>query len=443
MPRVSFYTLGCKLNYAETTTLQRNFEERDYEVVPFGESSDVLVVNTCTVTSEAERKARQTIRRAIREQPEAYVIVTGCYAQMRPEDLAAIDGVDAVLGAQEKFQLFDRIKALDEGKEDATQVSVSCIDEANTFGPAYSTGERTRAFLKIQDGCDYSCSFCTIPMARGASRSQAVTATLEQARRLAEEGYKEVVLSGVNIGLYGDDRDGEASLLDLLMALDDVDGLERLRISSIEPNLLTDEIIHFVAESRHFQPHFHIPLQSGDDDVLGKMRRRYVRQDYADRVHLIRRLMPDAAIGVDVIVGFPAEDDAKFENTYRFVNELPVSYLHVFTYSERPGTIAVDAPGKVGGRGPDGNVRSERNRRLRMLSQKKSRAHAAAHIGTERPVLWESPQQSGRMYGYTDNYIRLEREADPARENVIERVRLHALTDRDTVAAEAPAPVAA
>ena len=462
MPRVSFYTLGCKLNYAETTTLQRNFEERDYEVVPFGEASDVLVVNTCTVTSEAERKARQTIRRAIREQPEAYVIVTGCYAQMRPDDLAAIDGVDAVLGAQEKFQLFERIEALDGGassnngavatttgtsaafaKEEATQVSVSCIDEANTFGPAFSTGERTRAFLKVQDGCDYSCSFCTIPMARGASRSQPVTATLQQARRLAEEGYKEVVLSGVNIGLYGDDRDGDASLLDLLMALDDVDGLERLRISSIEPNLLTDDIIHFVAESPRFQPHFHIPLQSGDDDVLGRMRRRYVRQDYADRVHLIRRLMPDAAIGVDVIVGFPAEDDAKFENTYRFVNELPVSYLHVFTYSERPGTVAVDAPEKVGGRAPDGNVRSERNRRLRMLSQKKSRAHAAAHIGTERPVLWESPQQSGRMYGYTDNYIRLEREADPARENLIEHVRLAALTERDTVAAGAPAPVAA
>lgn len=430
MPRVAFYTLGCKLNYSETMTLQRAFEDRTFDVVEFGEPSDVLVVNTCTVTSEAERKARQTVRRALRENPETFVVVTGCYAQLRPEEIAEIDGVDAVLGAQEKFKLFQLIDTFTKAEE--TQVSVSCIDEGADFGAAFSTGDRTRAFLKVQDGCDYTCSFCTIPLARGASRSQSVEETVAQARQIASEGFKEIVISGVNIGLYG--RDNDSDLLTLLRALDEVEGIDRYRISSIEPNLLTDEIIDFVASSRAFLPHFHLPLQSGDDYVLGKMRRRYRRDVYAERVARIREKMPHAAIGVDVIVGFPAETDERFETSYRFINELPVSYLHVFTYSERPDTTVVDRPDRVDGTDPvPKQVRSERNKKLRILSKKKEHAHYEAHLGTERSVLWETPKENGRQYGYTGNYIRVERPADPERENVIEKVTLDGLTERGTV----------
>lgn len=432
MSRVSFYTLGCKLNYAETTTLQRDFEERSFDVVPFGEPADVTVVNTCTVTNTAERKARKIIRRALRNNPDTFVIVTGCYAQLRPEEIAAIDGVDVVLGAQEKFRLFSLVDEFT--KREKTQVDVSCIDEADTFGPAYSSGERTRAFLKVQDGCDYSCAFCTIPKARGKSRSQPIAATVAQAREIVARGYKEIVLSGVNIGLYGQDHG--ASFLDLIRALDEVEGVERYRISSIEPNLLTDEIIDFVAASERFQPHFHIPLQSGDDYVLGKMRRRYQRDVYADRVTRIKERMPEAGIGVDVIVGFPAEDEEHFANSYRFINELPVTYLHAFTYSERPGTAAVERPERMGGERVPKPERKRRNKMLRVLSKKKEHAFYEAHLGSTRPVLWESPQENGRMYGYTDNYIRVEREADPTRENTIERVHLAELTDSGTVCAE-------
>lgn len=432
MTRVSFYTLGCKLNYAETRSIQRGFEARDVEIVPFGTPADVTVINTCTVTNTAEAKARKMIRRALRDQPETFVVVTGCYAQLRPEEIAAIEGVDAVLGAQEKFQLFDLIDEFT--KQEQTQVDVSCVDAANTFGPAFSSGERTRAFLKIQDGCDYSCSFCTIPMARGPSRSQSIAATVAQARQLATEGYTEIVLTGVNIGLFGQDHD--ASFFELIQALDRVDGVERYRISSIEPNLLTEEIIAFVAKSETFQPHFHLPLQSGDDDVLGMMRRRYQRDVYADRVATIRDYLPDAGIGCDVIVGFPAEDETRFENSYRFINKLPVTYLHVFTYSERPGTAAVEQPERVGGPAPPKPERSRRNKMLRMLSKKKEHAFAAKHEGTVRDVLWETPQDNGFMYGYTDNYIRVRRAADPQREGVIEPVRLGPLNDDGTVQAE-------
>ncbi len=433
MPRVSFYTLGCKLNYAETSTIERDFQDRRFEVVPFGTAADVTVVNTCSVTAEADRKCRQVIRRALRANPEAFVIVTGCYAQLQPGEVAGIEGVDAVLGASEKFQLFRLIDSFT--KTEQTQVAVSCVDEATTFGPAYSTGERTRAFLKVQDGCDYACAFCTIPRARGRSRSQPVEETVAQARRIAAEGYREIVLSGVNIGLYGQEHG--TSLLELLRALDDVEGVARYRISSIEPNLLTDDILRFVAGSQRFMPHFHVPLQSGDDEVLGKMRRRYRREVYADRVATIRALMPHASIGVDVIVGFPAETAAHFENTYRFLSELPVSYLHVFTYSERPNTVAVDRVERVG-RPVSKEERSRRNRMLRILSQKKEHAFYSEHLGSVRPVLWEGAEHEGRMYGYTDNYVRTERPFDPAAEGTIENVRLDALTEDGAVRAADP-----
>ena len=437
MPRVAFHTLGCKLNFAETNTVQRTFEERAFTVVPFGEAADVAVVNTCTVTAEADRKCRQMIRRALRANPDAFVVVTGCYAQLRPEDLAAIEGVDVVLGAHEKFRLFDLIDSFE--KCEQTQVAVSCIDEVTEFGPAFSSNERTRAFLKVQDGCDYTCAFCTIPLARGKSRSAPLDQILAQARTLAAKGFKEIVLSGVNIGLYGQgahDAVRETSLLDLLRALETVDGIERYRISSIEPNLLTDEIIDFVAESEVFQPHFHIPLQSGDDAVLGTMRRRYRRHVYADRVAHILHRMPDACIGVDVIVGFPTETAERFENTYCFLHELPVTYLHAFTYSERPNTVAVDQLDQMGGVPVPKPERSRRNRMLRILSQKKQHAFYQLHLGDTRPVLWESTEHDGVMYGFTDNYIKMQRPYDEARVGTIEAVRLGSMADDGTVLAE-------
>ena len=437
MPRVAFHTLGCKLNFAETSSLQRAFEEQAYEVVPFGEAADVAVVNTCTVTAEADRKCRQVIRRALRANPETCIVITGCYAQLQPETLAAIDGVDVVLGAHEKFHLFQLVEAFE--KREQTQISVSCIDDVRAFDPAFSSNERTRAFLKVQDGCDYTCAFCTIPLARGKSRSAPLDQILAQAREIAERGFKEIVLTGVNIGLYGQgshDHASDTSLLDLLHALETVDGIERYRISSIEPNLLTDAIIDFVVSSSTFQPHFHIPLQSGDDEVLGTMRRRYRRARYADRVERITRLMPDACIGVDVIVGFPTETETHFENTYRFLSDLPVAYLHAFTYSERPNTAAVDHLEKIGGVPVPGPERSRRNRMLRVLSQKKQHAFYSRHLGTARPVLWENAEKNGAMYGFTDNYIKVQHPYDEARVGTIEAVRLGAFAEDGTMKAE-------
>jgi threonylcarbamoyladenosine tRNA methylthiotransferase MtaB len=432
MPRVSFYTLGCKLNFAETSTLSRDFERNTFEVVDFGHPADVTVINTCSVTSEADRQCRQTIRRALKANPDAFIIVTGCYAQLQPEKIAQIPGVDVVLGAQEKFRLFDLIAAFEKGDE--TQISVSCIDDVTEYGPAFSSGDRTRAFLKVQDGCDYSCSFCTIPFARGRSRSQRLKQTVAQAREVAALGYKEIVLSGVNIGLYGQEH-GE-SLLDLVQTLDEVEGVERIRISSVEPNLLTDEIISFVASSSRFQPHFHIPLQSGDDYVLGKMRRRYKRDLYGDRVATIKSMMPHACIGVDVILGFPAEDEARFENTYTFLSKLPISYLHVFTYSERPDTMAVERLESMGGTTIPKQERSRRNRMLRILSEKKRHAHYAAHQGDVRPVLWEGSAHEGFMHGYTDNYIKVQRPYDAGFEGRIEDVRLGAFAENGALVAK-------
>lgn len=429
MSRVSFYTLGCKLNFAETNTLERQFADRDFAVVPFGDTAEVTVINTCSVTNEADRKCRNIIRRALRANPDAFVIVTGCYAQLQPQEIAEIDGVDVVLGANEKFQLFQMVEEFT--KRERTHVSVSCIDETTDFGPAYSSTDRTRAFLKVQDGCDYTCAFCTIPLARGRSRSQPLEASLEQARRIAADGFKEVVLTGVNIGLYGEDYG--TSLLQLVRELDGVDGIQRFRISSIEPNLLTDDLIDFVGSSAKFQPHFHIPLQSGDDYVLGKMRRRYKRDVYAGRVHRIKQLMPDACIGVDVIVGFPAEDEDRFLNSYGFINDLPISYLHAFTYSERPDTAAVENPNRMGGEHVPKPERSRRNKMLRILSKKKVEAFYRSHLGNTRPVLWEGSDRDGLMLGYTDNYIRVEAPFDASKDGVVEPVYLEEMTSSGTV----------
>ena len=422
---VSFHTLGCKLNFAETGTIAKQFKSNDFNVVSFGTPSDVVVLNTCTVTEEADRKCRQAIRKALKANQDACVIVTGCFAQLRPEQIASIPGVDVVLGANEKFDVFRYIEAF--AKKEKTQIDVSCIDDVTVFGAAFSASERTRAFLKVQDGCDYSCSFCTIPMARGRSRSAQIPDLVRQANEIAERGYKEIVLSGVNIGLFGQEMGG--SLLPLLRELDGIDGIERIRISSCEPNLLTDEIIDFVGESRAFMPHFHLPLQSGDDYVLGKMRRRYRVSDYLARLDRIYSVLPDAAVGADVIVGFAAESDDHFESSYRFIETLPVSYLHVFTYSERPETVAVEKPLLMGGHVVDKRIRSERNRRLRVLSEKKKGAFYTRFVGQTRPVLWESAEKDNRMSGFTDNHIRVERPFDEALSGIIEPLLLGRMND--------------
>ncbi len=422
MPRVAFHTLGCKLNMAETSSLQRAFEEHAFEVVPFGDSADVAVVNTCSVTAEADRKCRQVIRRALRANPSACVVVTGCYAQLQPEAVSSIEGVDVILGTHEKARLFEFIDTFE--KRERTQVHVSCIDDRDAFAPAHLATDRTRAFLKVQDGCDYSCSFCTIPLARGKSRSGSPELLLSQARELAARGVREVVLTGVNLGLYGQDLESKSSLLDLLRAFSCIDGIERWRISSIEPNLLTDALIDFVAESRAFVPHFHVPLQSGDDAVLGAMRRRYRRRRWADRARRIIEYMPDACIGADVIVGFPAETKEHFENTVAFLSDLPIAYLHVFTYSERPNTAAVNSPHRMGGHPVPRAVRAFRNRRLRCLSDKKRQAFYERYLGQERPVLWERPKRQDALSGFTDNYIRVRRPFDEARIGSVETVRL-------------------
>lgn len=429
MATVSFHTLGCKLNFAETGAISKQFQEHAYDVVPFGSPADVVVLNTCTVTEEADRKCRQAIRKSLRANSETFVIVTGCFAQLRPEQIAAIDGVDLVLGANEKFSVMNYIDALT--KKEETQISVSCIDDVSVYGAAYSASERTRAFLKVQDGCDYICSFCTIPRARGKSRSDTIQNVIRQAKSIAEAGYREIVLSGVNIGLFGQER-GE-SLLDLVKALDQISGIDRFRISSCEPNLLTDEIIDFVAGSRAFMPHFHLPLQSGDDEVLGKMRRRYRSDLYVNRVRRIKEVMPEAAIGVDVIVGFPTETDERFENTVSFLTDLPVSYLHVFTYSERPETTAVDQLDKMGGGVVPKQVRSTRNRRLRILSEKKRAAFYRAYLGSERPVLWEDVNRDGMMSGFTDNHVRVEAPYDADRVGQIDSVSLDVLSGTGNV----------
>jgi threonylcarbamoyladenosine tRNA methylthiotransferase MtaB len=396
--KIAFHTLGCKLNFAETATIARQFDDAGFARVGFNENPDIFVINTCSVTDNADRKCRNAVQRALRVNPKAFVAIIGCYAQLKPENIAAIPGVSVVLGANEKFQLLDRFSEFEEGQE--AKVYATEIKTVKEFVPSHSTTDRTRSFLKVQDGCNYFCAFCTIPLARGRSRSGSVSSILSAANEIVKEGSREIVLTGVNIGDFNTDT-GE-DFYSLIQELDSVEGVDRFRISSIEPNLLNDDIIRFVANSNTFMPHFHIPLQSGSDVILKAMRRRYLTDLYSNRVHHIKELMPDACIGVDVIVGFPGESDEDFETTYQFLNELPVSYLHVFTYSERNNTTAIRIKETV----PQ-SVRQERSKRLRILSEKLRRSFYQSQVGREHLVLFEAKEEDGMISGFTENYVRV------------------------------------
>ena len=396
--RVAFHTLGCKLNFSETATISRDFIRHGFEKVDYRDEADIYVLNTCSVTENADKKARKLIRQAKRRNPNSSIAVIGCYAQLKPETIAGIDGVDLVLGAEEKFNLLNHLDTLD--LNNGTRVIKSDINHVHTFTSSYSSGERTRSFLKVQDGCDYTCSFCTIPFARGESRSDTIVNTMKVAREVAQTDAREIVLTGVNIGDFG--KGTTETFFDLIQELDQLEGIDRIRISSIEPNLLTDEIIEFCAASQKFMPHFHVPLQSGSDKILGAMRRRYKRTLYENCVAKIKQCIPDACIGVDVIVGFPGETDDDFLDTYNFLNELDISYLHVFTYSERPNTDALEI-GAVVSKGD----RAHRSKMLHILSDKKRRFFHEQFIGQERPVLFESVK-NGKIMGHTDNYIQVQ-----------------------------------
>lgn len=401
---VAFHTLGCKLNFSETSTLSRQMEAEGFAKKEFDDLADVYVINTCSVTDNADKECRQIVRRIQRKSPESLVVITGCYAQLKPKEIASIPGVDLVLGAAEKFNMASHIRELAKG--DSARISSCDIDEVSGFNASYSMNDRTRTFLKVQDGCDYTCSFCTIPMARGKSRSDSISNVVRNAEELAASGVKEIVLTGVNLGDFGKGPDGnlkyEENFYLLAQALDKVEGIERFRISSIEPNLLSEDIIRLVSESKKFMPHFHIPLQSGSNTILGAMRRRYRRELYSERVAMIKSLMPHCAIGVDVIVGFPGESEAAFKETYDFLHDLDVSYLHVFTYSERDHTKALEIKPVV-----PVSVRHERNKILRNLSYMKMQYFTAQHHGQTRKVLFEDHMKNGMMEGYTDNYIRI------------------------------------
>ena len=428
--KVAFYTLGCKLNFSETSTIARDFQNEGFERVDFEETADIYVINTCSVTDNADKQFKQIVKKAMKLNDKAFVAAVGCYAQLKPEELAAVDGVDLVLGATEKFKITDYITDL--SKNDRGEVHSCEIEEADFYVGSYSIGDRTRAFLKVQDGCDYKCTYCTIPLARGISRSDALESVLKNAQEISEQGIKEIVLTGVNIGDYGKGEFGnkkhEHTFLDLVKALDEVGGIERLRISSIEPNLLKNETINFVANSRTFVPHFHIPLQSGSNEILKKMKRRYLREVYTDRVANIRRVMPHACIGVDVIVGFPGESDEHFLETYHFLNELDISYLHVFTYSERDNTEAAEMDGVV-----PANVRSKRSKMLRGLSVKKRRAFYESQIGSNRTVLFESENKEGYIHGFTENYVKIKTPWDSALVNTLQNVQLTRIDEDGSV----------
>ncbi|WP_315014518.1 tRNA (N(6)-L-threonylcarbamoyladenosine(37)-C(2))-methylthiotransferase MtaB [Capnocytophaga leadbetteri] len=421
MKKVAFYTLGCKLNFAETSTIARSFEEEGYIRVDFDDPADIYVINTCSVTENADKQFKQIVRKALKTNPKAFLAAVGCYAQLKPEELASVDGVDLVLGAKEKFNITQYIDDLTKNNEGVVH---SCeIAETDFYVGSYSIGDRTRAFLKVQDGCDYKCTYCTIPMARGISRSDTIENILSNAKKISDKGIKEIVLTGVNIGDYGKGEFGnkkhEHTFLELVQALDKVEGIERLRISSIEPNLIKDETIDFIAQSNSFVPHFHIPLQSGSNEILKKMKRRYLRELYVSRVAKIREVMPDACIGVDVIVGFPGETDELFLETYYFLNDLDISYLHVFTYSERDNTEAVLMDGVV----PDA-VRAKRSKMLRGLSAKKRNAFYESQLGKEKTVLFESDNKQGYIHGFTENYVKVKAPWDPALVNTLHKVKL-------------------
>ena len=412
--RVAFHTLGCKLNFSETATISRDFICHGFEKVDYRDEADIYVLNTCSVTENADKEARKLIRQAKRRNPDSSVAVIGCYAQLKPNDIAAITGVDMVLGAQEKFNLLNHLDTID--LNGGTKVIQSEIDHVHKFTPSYSSGERTRSFLKVQDGCDYTCSFCTIPLARGKSRSDSIENTMKVAKEVAQTDTRELVLTGVNIGDFG--KGTSETFFDLIQQLDTLDGIDRIRISSIEPNLFRDEIIEFCASSQKFMPHFHVPLQSGSDKILGDMRRRYKRDLYKNRVEKIKSVLPDACIGVDVIVGFPGETNNDFLNTYNFLNELEISYLHVFTYSERPGTDAVEM-GEVVSK----EKRAERSRMLHILSDKKRRLFHDQFVNQRRPVLFEN-MKNGKLLGHTDNYIQIQTDGTPDLINTIHCVKL-------------------
>ncbi|WP_445719898.1 tRNA (N(6)-L-threonylcarbamoyladenosine(37)-C(2))-methylthiotransferase MtaB [Flavobacterium sp.] len=428
--KVAFYTLGCKLNFSETSTIARDFQNEGFERVDFEEIADIYVINTCSVTDNADKQFKQIVKKAMKLNDKAFVAAVGCYAQLKPEELAVVDGVDLVLGATEKFKITDYINDL--SKNDMGEVHSCEIEEADFYVGSYSFGDRTRAFLKVQDGCDYKCTYCTIPLARGISRSDTMEGVLKNAKEISAKGIKEIVLTGVNIGDYGKGEFGnkkhEHTFLDLVTELDKVEGIERLRISSIEPNLLKNETIELVSKSRAFVPHFHIPLQSGSNDILKKMKRRYLRELYVDRVNKIREVMPHACIGVDVIVGFPGETDEHFLETYHFLNDLDISYLHVFTYSERDNTEAAEMEGVV-----PANVRSKRSKMLRGLSVKKRRAFYESQIGTKRTVLFENENKEGYIHGFTENYVKVKTPWNPELVNTLHEINLTKIDEDGSV----------
>ena len=424
--KVAFYTLGCKLNFSETSTIARNFSDEGFDRVDFEEKADIYVINTCSVTENADKQFKQIVKKVLKTNQNAFVAAVGCYAQLKPEELAAVDGVDLVLGATEKFKITDYINDL--SKNDMGEIHSCEIEEADFYVGSYSIGDRTRAFLKVQDGCDYKCTYCTIPLARGISRSDTMENVLKNAAEISAKGIKEIVLTGVNVGDYGKGEFGnkkhEHTFFDLVQALDTVHGIERLRISSIEPNLLKNETIAFVAQSRTFVPHFHIPLQSGSNTILKKMKRRYLRELYAERVAKIREVMPQACIGVDVIVGFPGETDELFLETYNFLNDLEISYLHVFTYSERDNTEAVDFEGVV-----PANVRAKRSKMLRGLSVKKRRAFYESQLNSTHTVLFESENKEGYIHGFTENYVKVKTPWNPDLVNTLHHIHLTQIDD--------------
>lgn len=421
--KVAFYTLGCKLNFSETSTIARNFENQGFAKVEFNETPDIFVINTCSVTDNADKKCRQIVKKALQVNPNAFVTMIGCYAQLKPEEISSIPGVDLVLGANEKFNILDHIAELE--KKETAIIKSNNIKETDFFIPSFSQGDRTRSFLKVQDGCDYFCTFCTIPLARGKSRNATIAETILEAKKIADTAIKEVVLTGVNIGDFG--QGGDENFYQLVQELDKINGIDRFRISSIEPNLLTNEIIEFVSKSNRFVPHFHIPLQSGSDTLLVAMRRKYLRSLYAERVAKIKELMPHACIGVDVIVGFPGETEDEFMETVNFINQLNISYLHVFTYSERANTTAKKMANSI-----PVNIRRERSRQLQILSEKKRRAFYETQISSDQNVLFEAEEDLGIMYGFTENYVKVKTPYNPDLVNQIVPVKLVDI-DRDGV----------
>lgn len=432
--KVAFHTLGCKLNFAETSTIAHQLETAGFQKVSFDDAADIYIINTCSVTENANKECKLHVKRAQKANADGLVIIVGCYAQLKPEEIAEITGVDLVLGAKEKFNILSYIDDLE--KNAGSGKIHSCeIEETDFFVGSYSFGDRTRAFLKVQDGCDYKCTYCTIPLARGISRSDTIEKVVQNAKEIAGKGIKEIVLTGVNIGDYGKGEFGnkkhDHTFLNLIEALDEVEGLERLRISSIEPNLLKDESIALVANSKRFVPHFHIPLQSGSDDLLKKMKRRYLSGLYKNRVSKILELMPNAAIGVDVIVGFPGETEEKFLETYQFIQDLPITYLHVFTYSERENTEAAEMDEVV-----PVAIRKKRNKMLRILSEKKKMEFYQAQIGKQFPVLWEHENRDGMMYGFTENYVRVQKPFDAHFCNEIENVILRNIESNGNVSTQ-------